>query len=52
MMDQTNNSKFLPAQKYTLNNPDPTTVVLDNRRDTPLDGGHYTKIVVIWTLKH
>ena len=52
MMDQTNNSKFSPSQKYTSNPPDPTTVVSDNRRATPLGGVHSTKIGGMWTLKH
>ena len=52
MMDQTNNSKFSPAQKDTLNPPDPTTVVLDNWRAPTLDRIHSTKIGGMWTLKH
>ena len=44
MMDQTKNSKYFPYQKDTSNPPDPTTVVLYDRRDTPLNGGHSTKI--------
>ena len=52
MMDQTNNSKFSPSQKYTSNPPDPTTVVSDNRRATPLGGVHSTKIGGMWNLKH
>ena len=52
MMDQTNSSKLSPAQNDTSNTPDPTTVVPDNRRAPPLDGGQYTKINGMWTLKH
>ena len=52
MMDQTNISKYSPDQKDKLNPMVPTNVVLDNRRDPPLDGGHSTKIGVMWTLKH
>ena len=52
MMDQTNNSKFSPAQKDTLNPSEPTTLVLDNRRANPLDGGYFTKIGGMWTIKH
>ena len=44
MMDHTNISKSSPAQKDTLTPPDPTTMVLTNRRDPPLEGVHYTKI--------
>ena len=52
MMDQTDNSEFSPAQKDTLTPPDPTNVVLDNRRDPPLGEGYSTKIGGMWTLKH
>ena len=52
MMDQTNNSKFSPSQKDTSTPPDPTTVVPANRRDPPLDRGHYTKIGGMRTLKN
>ena len=52
MMNHTNNSKFLPSQKNTLNPLDPTTVVSANRRSPPLDAGHSIKIGVMWTLKH
>ena len=34
--DKTNISKSTPAQKDTLTPPDPTTVVLTNRRDPSL----------------
>ena len=30
---------------------DPTNVVLANRRDPPLEGGHSKKIGSMWTLK-
>ena len=36
IMDQTKSSKLSQAQKDTSTLPDPTTVVLDNRRNTPL----------------
>ena len=52
MMDQTNNSEFSPDQKDTMTPPEPTTVVSDNRRDPPLEGGNYTKIGGMWTFKH
>ena len=52
MMDHNNIPKFSPTQKDTLTPPNPTTVVLTNRRDPPLEGGHSTKIGGIWTLKH
>ena len=45
LMDQINISRSLPDQKYFSNPPDPTPVVLDNRRDPPLDGGHSEKLV-------
>ena len=52
MMDQTKNEKFSLSQKDTSNNPDPTTVVLANRRDPPSNGGQSIKIGGMWTLKH
>ena len=52
MMDHTNISKSSPAQKDTSTPPYPITVVLANRRDPPLEGGHSTKIGGMWTLKH
>ena len=52
MMDQTNIYKSSPSQKDTSTNPDPTTVVKTNRRDPPLEGGHYIKIGGMWNLKH
>ena len=50
--DQINILKYLPTQKDSLNPLDPTTVVLDNRRFPPLDGGQSMKIGGMWTLKH
>ena len=52
MMDQTNIPKSSPTQKDTSTPSYPTTVVPTNRRDPPLEGGYYTKIVGMWTLKH
>ena len=52
MLDQTNISKFSPTQKDALTPPDPTTVVLTNSTDPPLEGGHSTKIGGMWTLKY
>ena len=52
IMDQTNNFKFSLAQKDTSTLPDPTTMLPANRRDPPLDGGKYTNIGGMWTLKH
>ena len=48
MMDLTNISKSSPTQKDIWTPPDPTIVVLTNRRDTPLEGEHSTKIGVMW----
>ena len=31
---------------------DTTTVVPDKKKDTPLEGGHSTKISAMWNLKH
>ena len=50
--NQINTMSSSPTQKDTSTTPDPTTVVPDNRRAPPLEGGHSTKIGGIWTLKH
>ena len=52
MMDQTNISKYSPTQKDTSTPPDPTNMLLTNRRDPPLEGVHYTKIGGMWSLKY
>ena len=52
MMDQTNISKSSPNKKDTSTHPDPTTMVLTNRRSPPLKEGHSTKIGGMWTLNH
>ena len=52
MMDQTNNLKFSPAQRYASTPPEPTTMIPANRRGPPLDGGNSAKIGGMWTLKH
>ena len=52
IMNQTNNSKFSPAQNNTSHPPYPATVLLANRRAPLLDRGHYSKIGGMWTLKH
>ena len=51
MMDNKNISKSSPDHKDEPKYQDPTTVVPANRRAPPLDGGHYIKIVGMWTLK-
>ena len=52
MMDQRNIHKSSPTQKNTSTPPEPTTMVLTNRRDPPLEGVHATKIGGMWNLKH
>ena len=52
MTDQTNISKYSPAQKDTLTPPDPTTTVQTNRRAPPLEGEISDKFGGMWTLKH
>ena len=44
-MDQINISKYSLDQKDYLNLQESTTLVLDNRRGTPLDGGHSKKLM-------
>ena len=51
-MDQTNISKTSPAQKDPPKPPDPTTVVLDNKRDPPMYGGQSTNNGGMWNIKH
>ena len=51
-MDHINMSKHSPAQRDSPKPPNPTTVVLTNRRYPPLEVGHYTKIGGMWNLKH
>ena len=48
--DHINVLKSSPTQKDPPKPQDPTNVVQTNRRDTPLEGGHYTKIGGTWTL--
>ena len=56
MIYKNNISKSSQSQKYTSTPPEPTTVVPTNvptnRRDPQLEGGHYTKIFGMWTLKN
>ena len=40
------------THKYSPKPPDPTNMVPANRRSPPLDGGKFTKIGGMWTLKH
>ena len=52
IMDQIKISKSSTGQKDSPKPQYPITVVPTHRRSPPLDGGHYTKISGIWTLKH
>ena len=52
MMDQISTFKYFPTQKYSPKPPDHSTVLQDNRRCPPLEGGQSTKIGGVWTLKH
>ena len=52
MMDQIKNSKSSPDKKDSPKDQNPTTVVPDNKKATPLEGGCFTKIGGMWTLKH
>ena len=51
-MDQINISKYSPDQKNSPKSQDTTTVVPNNRRAPPLNGGNYMKIGGMWNLKH
>ena len=50
MMDQINIQKLLPEKKDPHKTQDPTTMVLDNKKASQLEGGHSTKIGDMWTL--
>ena len=58
LSDQINKSNqiktmlYSPHQKDKSTPPDSTTVVPANRRFPPLEGGNFTKIGGMWTLKH
>ena len=51
MMEYINSQKSSPDQKDSPKDQDPTTVVPDNKKDSLLEGRHYTKIGGMWTLK-
>ena len=52
--DQINTLKYSPTQtqKDLPKPPEPTTVVPDNSRAPPLDGGKTTKNSGMWNMKH
>ena len=50
--NQTNTMSSYETQKDASTPPEPTTVVPAIRRALPLEGGHSTKIGVMWTLKN
>ena len=50
--DKINTFKYFPTQKDSPKPPEPVNLVSTIRRAPPLDGGQYTKIGVIWTMKH
>ena len=52
IIDHINTSKSSPDHKDSTKPPDPTTVVPDNRRSSPLHSGNSTEIGAMWTLKH
>ena len=52
IMDQITFSESSLDKKDSPKAQDPTTVVPYNKRYPLLEGGHYTKIGGIWTLKH
>ena len=49
--DQIKTLIYLSTQKNSPKPPDPTTVVPDNRKSTPLDSGKFEIIGGMWTLK-
>ena len=52
MMDQIKIQESSPDKKDPPKAQDTTTMVPDNKKATLLEGGHYTKIGDMWTLKH
>ena len=52
VMDQIKISKNLPDNKDSPKAQDTTTVVPLNNKYKPLEGGYYTQIGGMWTLKH
>ena len=52
MVDQIKISKSSNEKKDSQKDQYPTTVVLANKRDQPLEGGHYSKVGGMWALKH
>ena len=52
MMDHNKILKYSPEKKDSPKAQDPTTSVLANKRVPPLEGGNFTKIGGMWTLKH
>ena len=52
MMDHNQNSNSSPENMDSPKSQDPTNMVPDKTKDTPLAGGNYMKIGDMWTLKH
>ena len=52
MMDHIKNLKLLLDKKYSPKDRDPASVILSNKKYPPLEGGHFTKIGGMWTLKN
>ena len=52
IMDHNQNSYSFPDKMYPIKSHDNNTVVLDNKKSPSLEGVHYTKIGVMWTLNH
>ena len=52
VMNQIKIPKYSSYQKDSPKTQYPTTMVPNNKRAPPLEGGHSTKISGMWTLKH
>ena len=52
IIDQINTLKYSPTKNYSPKPPESTTLVPDNRRSPPLDGGNSKNIGGMWNLKH
>ena len=51
-MDKIKSSKASPYNMDSTKSQNPTTVVPDNKKDTPLEDGNYTKTGGMWAFKH
>ena len=51
-MDQIKMLKYSPEKKYSSKAQDPTTVITDNKKSSPLEDGNSTKNGGLWNFIH